>query len=90
MFVQKGAVGENSGTGSITGWNYVDEVRADSCCVGAQLLSQTDTPSLAPQTESHTCFSVNKEVFFYHHLCDCREMNLCRLIAFALESEREA
>lgn len=60
--VQKGAVGENSGTGSITGWNFVDEVRADSCCVGAELLSQRDTLSLVPQTNSNTCFSVNKEL----------------------------
>lgn len=87
--MQKGAVGENSGTGSITGWNYVDEVRADSCCVGAELLSQRDTLSLVPQTNSNTCFSVNKELDergFFHHLCDCSEMNLCRLIGFALES----
>lgn len=42
--VQKGAVGGNSGTGLITGRNYVDEVRADSCCVGAELLSQGETP----------------------------------------------
>lgn len=88
--MQKGAVRENSGTGSITGWNYVDEVRADSCCVGAELLSQRDTLSLVPQTNSNTCFSVNKElderVFFFHHLRDCSEMNLCRLIGFALES----
>lgn len=62
--VQKGAVGGNSGTGSITGWNYGDEVRADSRSVGARLLSQTDTLSLAPQARAHTCFSVNKEVFF--------------------------
>lgn len=60
--VQKGAVGENSGTGSITGWNYVDEVRADSFRVGAELLSQGDTLSLVPQANSNTCFSVNKEL----------------------------
>lgn len=83
--MQKGAVGENSGTGSITGWNDVDEVRAASCCIGAQLLSRGDTLS----TNSNTCFSVNKELDergFFHHLCDCREMNRCRLIGFALES----
>lgn len=57
--------------------------------------SRRDTLSLVPQTNSNTCFSVNKELdepgffflfFFFHHLCNCSEMNLCRLIGFALES----
>lgn len=89
MLCKEGAVGENSGTGSMTGWNYLDEVRADRCCVGAELLSRADTLLLVPQTNSDTCFSVNKDLDewrCFHHLCDCSEMNLCRLIGFAWES----